>query len=160
MLALRRTLVSPRFALFVRTLVGVCLMACIGPLSAFAVNLNEAPGSPTNATFVGGPGGDSISAYSGDLELAVPIGPRWNLPGLSWGLSLNYSSKIWRLRSGLTIATELERRGAFGIGWRLTMGRVFQMCRYGCAGLNNLHYEDSNGTLHPIMIDPGTPGVP
>lgn len=127
--------------------------------SAFAINPNEAPGEPTNAVLLGGPGADAISVYSGDLELSVPIGPTWELPGMSWGLSLNYSSKLWRLWTNQAEtggAGTLGRRGPYGVGWRLTMGRVFLSCRHDCDLWNPLYYEDSRGTLHPIHLNTTT----
>jgi hypothetical protein len=52
----------------------------------------------------------------------------------------------------LTATKDLERRGAYGIDWRLTMGHVTQMGRYACAGLNNLLYEDAWRTLLLILL--------
>lgn len=133
-----------------------CFLLFASPSPATAMNVNEATGEPTNVSQIAGSIGDSISPYSGDLEISVPIGPKWELPGMSWGLNLRYSSKIWRLWQ-LQLPNDertLGRRGPVGVGWRLTMGRVVPICRYGCGPLDPLYYEDSAGTLHRIQFDP------
>jgi hypothetical protein len=134
--------------------------------TAVGVGPDDARGSPTHMTQVQGPGGDSVSAYSGNLELAVPIGPSWELPGMSWGLTLRYSSNIWRLwtdpNTGVVPPGTLARRGPFGVGWLLTMGRVFRSCRDRCEPREPLLFEDAQGTLHPIVLDKDAvaPGAP
>jgi hypothetical protein len=134
----------------------VCLVAVLAfaAVPAIAGNPNEAMGFPTDSVMIGGPGGDSISAYNGSLELGIPIGPTWKLPGMSWGLTLHYSSKVWRVQEGTSNDGTLARRGPFGVGWVMTMGRVFTPCREGCPPTNEMAYEDSSGTLHPFKLDP------
>src|SRR5258706_1239702 len=137
-----------------RALLVVLVLICAS-FHSYATNANDATGAPTNITQLFGPGGDTISAYSGDMEIAIPIGQTWELPGLSWGLSLHYSSKIWKIGPPLvTNEGTLSRRGAYGVGWLLSMGRVFEDCRDGCnATLDKLVFEDQQGTRHPIYLD-------
>ncbi len=139
-----------------RGILCLLLVSLAGALPAIAGNPNEATGFPTHSVMLDGPGGDSISAYNGSLELGIPIGPTWELPGMSWGLTLHYSSKIWRIQEGRHIDSTLARRGPFGVGWILTMGRIFSACREGCNWTNSLAYEDPSGTLHPIHLDYGS----
>ena len=122
---------------------------------ARAVDSNEATGSPTHLTQLGGPGNDQISAFSGDMEISLPVGPTWELPGMSWGLSLHYSSKVWRETNNDPNGHPgaVNRRGAFGVGWLLTMGRVFYSCRDTCTLIDPLIFEDSRGTKHLIHLD-------
>jgi hypothetical protein len=50
-----------------------------------AVDVNEAPGDPTHALHLKCIGRDSISAYSGNLKISIPIGPVWEPPGCPGG---------------------------------------------------------------------------
>jgi len=135
----------------------VVLLVTASRLDAY--NANEATGLPTYSIQTGSTLNDSINTYSGDLEISIPIGPRWELPGMSWGLSLNYSSKIWRIwHLNPDPERSLSRRGAFGVGWHLGMGRVFQHCRYACGQMTGFYFEDERGTLHPIHLNLGLHG--
>lgn len=139
----------------------VCLAVALIATPLLAMNPDMAVGMPTNATQVSGPGGDLVSAYAGNLEIPISIGPTWKLPGLSWGLSLHYSSMIWSLwpnpnNSELALGN-IARRGPFGDGWRLTMGRVYQICLItGCPGIDQFYYEDPSGTSHQFLFDPNS----
>lgn len=77
-------------------LAAASLVLLLAATSALALNPDDARGSPAHAVQVGGPGGDMISAYSGNLELSIPIGPTWELPGLSWdGIGRYVDSPRW-----------------------------------------------------------------
>ncbi|MGH9869997.1 MAG: hypothetical protein ACREAA_17765, partial [Candidatus Polarisedimenticolia bacterium] len=100
---------------------------------------------------VGGPGGDFISPYSGDVETPISVGPSLKAGGgLELGLTLHHSSKIWTHASWLPNAG-LKRRGAFGVGWKLHLGRVYQACNGGsCSGTPEWVYEAPDGATHEL----------
>ncbi|MFQ5719264.1 MAG: hypothetical protein ACE5IK_06920 [Acidobacteriota bacterium] len=120
-------------------------------------------GFQSNHVFLNGPGSDMISPYSGDVETMVPIGPALRAGGgLKLGLMLHHSSKLWRLPilpathliemtpdpNTLIYDGILTRRGAFGVGWRLHLGRVYKTCSTGCN--DDWVYESPDGAQHPI----------
>lgn len=79
---------------------------------------------------------DSVDRYTGQLALAVPIGPRYDVgPGLSFQLRLHYSSGVWG--NGWPWAVYqvgqppeppllLQGDGSSGLGWRLSLGQVVE----------------------------------
>ncbi len=143
---------------FLLALVGSAAWAPTGASQSF----EEGGGFQSNHLFLNGPGGDSISPFSGDLELVVPIGPTLRAGGsLELGLSLHYSSKIWRVWSSVEQERHVTGRGPFGLGWKLHVGRVFSSCRNGCnydfglVGDKEWIYESPDGAEHPIAY-----GVP
>ncbi|HKZ19229.1 MAG TPA: RHS repeat-associated core domain-containing protein [Acidimicrobiia bacterium] len=99
---------------------------------------------------IGGPGGDFISPFSGDVETAISIGPTLKAGGgLELGLTLHHSSKIWVSSDWLEESTALKRRGAFGVGWKMHLGRVYQACDGGnCSGIGKFVYESPDGAQH------------
>jgi RHS repeat-associated protein len=135
----------------------VALLMLVGSyvLAGTGQRAEEGSGFQTNHLFLEGPGGDSISPFSGDAETVINIGPTLQAGGgLSLGLTLHHSTKIWtRWDSNATRA--LKRKGPFGVGWRLHLGRVYLSQRN---GQFEWIYESSDGAQHPIMFNTSTGG--
>src|SRR5262249_32271624 len=83
---------------------------------------------------------DHVNIFNGNLIVSLSVGPRFTLNGgMTYGLSLTYNSKIWRIRSGSVPPppdafdelprtvwhTEIHRHYNCGLGWQLGMGRLY-----------------------------------
>ena len=83
-------------------------------------------------------GVDNVNLFSGELHLAVPLGPEYPLSsGLKWRLTAHYSSKLWHMWLGecggsgscpgrLEYAHRAQLAGTstLGTGWILELGSV------------------------------------
>ncbi|MCE7957663.1 MAG: hypothetical protein DYH06_06945 [Acidobacteria bacterium ACB2] len=77
-------------------------------------------------------GVDSVNVFSGDLNLAIPLGPEYPLsPGLTWQLKAYYTAKHWQMESypaagGESTCTYSNVLGTptLGTGWTLDLGHV------------------------------------
>ncbi|MEM7483481.1 MAG: RHS repeat-associated core domain-containing protein [Acidobacteriota bacterium] len=71
---------------------------------------------------------DSVNLFTGALQLTLPIGPRTPVSGgLSYGLTLAHSSKLWDLGTRRRGDYEMleaypNREGNAGLGWMLSVG--------------------------------------
>ena len=110
-------------------------------------------GFQANQFYLDGIGGDSISAYSGAAETPIKIGPTLRAGGgLELGLTLHHSSKIWHRNDRINNPhNALQRRGPFGVGWRLHVGRLYDSVTAGFV------YESPDGAQHPIKYFVDTP---
>ncbi|MCU1231254.1 MAG: hypothetical protein JWO97_4138 [Acidobacteria bacterium] len=135
---------------------------------------------------------DSINAFNGNLTMTIPIGQEYPLAeGFSYRLTLYSNSNIWdslvvdppsappnasvsgRMQSnasglcdgsnGVTVALP-NRRANAGLGWTLTLGRLYDPGEVSRGGAGGFMYESPDGSehifapkLHPN--DPETPGV-
>jgi FG-GAP-like repeat/RHS Repeat len=74
---------------------------------------------------------DNINLFNGNLTVTLPIGQRYRVNGnLSYGLTLIYSGNVWDTveldpTAGGQTRTYPSRRSNAGIGWYLTLGRLF-----------------------------------
>jgi hypothetical protein len=123
----------------------------INAASASGKSAEEGSGFQPGHTLIDGPGGDFISPFSGDVETVIDIGPTLQAGGgLELGLKLHHSSKIWVSTVYRDPNSALRRRGAFGVGWRMHLGRVYQSCDGDCSGIPRLVYESPDGAQHEI----------
>lgn len=148
-------------------LIASVLPMCLVFTAASAADSRQAEeggGFIPGQTLVGGPGGDFISPFSGDVETVIDIGPALQAGGgLKLGLSLQYSSKIWITASAFEPSAALKRRGAFGVGWKMHLGRVFQACHaLNCSGPPKWVYESPDGAEHELFypMDAAPDGQP
>jgi RHS repeat-associated protein len=111
----------------------------------------EGGGFQPGHTLLNGPGGDFISPFSGDVETVIDIGPALKAGGgLDLSLRLHHSSKIWTSADWLP-DLGMKRRGAFGVGWKLHLGRLYQTCENGgCSGIPRWVYESPDGAQHEV----------
>jgi RHS repeat-associated protein len=131
-------------------------MTWIGPVSA--QNENETVGFQINHIFEGGQFGEDIDILNGGLNLTLPIGQRYQVnQSLGYGLTLNYSSKIYRA-DGLQGLNRLVRVGNVGLGFGLNLGRIYRdVATIGVTGANTgeckWYYVSPDGNEHPIYDD-------
>lgn len=73
---------------------------------------------------------DSVSTFSGNLNLRVPIGQEYVVrPGFSYQFMLSYNSKIWdfyteRTLDGTLRQSKTENASNAGLGWLLSIGQI------------------------------------
>ena len=128
-------------------------MCCLSGALRADDQANAGGGFQANQFYIDGIGGDSISAFSGSAETPIKIGPTLRAGGgLELGLTLHHSSKIWhRTNRGVNnVYFALKRRGPFGVGWRLHVGRLYE-------SFAGLVYESPDGAQHPILFGVQTP---
>ncbi len=72
---------------------------------------------------------ESVNLFNGNLHLAVPLGFSYPLGGgLAYGFALHYNSNVWELEDGSpagSVAANPEPFSNAGLGWILTLGRIF-----------------------------------
>jgi hypothetical protein len=77
---------------------------------------------------------DQVNLFNGNLSLAIPIGGTYHADGaLTYGLTLSYNAKIWEIYhttpsfpgGSLIPAAKLNDQDNAGIGWQLSLGRLF-----------------------------------
>lgn len=112
---------------------------------------------------------DNVNLFNGNLTVTVPIGPRYHVRGaLSYGLTLVYSGNAWEFLDGYTSATSsytpgqnitvANRRSNAGVGWTLSLGRLFPRNQYPVQESALWQYETPDGGLHefrPTVVTPG-----
>ncbi|MBI3450206.1 MAG: hypothetical protein HY049_14980 [Acidobacteria bacterium] len=121
MLSLPRRLTQP---LCPSIAVPALILAWACSTASAVLNDNTVRGAATNHVFSSALG-DSVDALSGQLTFQIPIGPAEVVsPSLSYQLSLNYSSKVWRYLGSPWYHSTLESRGQAGVGFTLELGHV------------------------------------
>jgi len=146
------------------------LMLCAGAssLTAQTADPNTERGiTPGKAYAAGEP--DTINLFNGNLNLTIPIGQSYHVGGdFSYGLALNYGGNSWehgtriyetwfpgQSESGYRTFTYSwsfpSRRSNAGLGWMLTLGKLYS--KYGCgfAGGCFTAYESPDGALHGLV---------
>jgi len=72
---------------------------------------------------------DSVDTFNGNLNIRIPLGNRYPVNSLNYGLTLVYNSKVWsyaevpRRGGGFASRAEANYRSNAGLGWVVTMGR-------------------------------------
>lgn len=143
------------------TLVGLTLFLTFS-VPAFAQNENETVGFSSTHVFDGGLFAESIDTLNGNLTLTIPIGPNYQVnKNLTYQLQLTYNSKVWEYmdRSGLNTKTKLWGQSPLGLGFGLSMGRVYRDVTYP----NDVrwYFQSPDGNRHdlgPGDCWPVTPG--
>jgi len=92
---------------------------------------------------------DSINTFNGNLTIRIPIGTKFPVNGLSYGLTLTYNAKVWdyRTENNEIHAYPSERSNA-GLGWLVSMGRLIP----GPVGnaYASSKYESDDGNEHGL----------
>ncbi|MEK6372844.1 MAG: hypothetical protein AABO58_09120, partial [Acidobacteriota bacterium] len=98
---------------------------------------------------------DNINLFNGNLTVTIPIGQRYRVNGnLEYGLTLVYSGNVWdepmdeQMSCGWRKRTYPNRRSNAGIGWLLSMGRLFPPNQDPLPGSDFWNYESPDGALH------------
>jgi len=106
---------------------------------------------------------DNINLFNGNLTVTLPIGQRYHVNGgLSYGLALVYSGNVWDTVnleplncSGTTkrvTRTYPSRRSNAGIGWLLSLGRLFPRNAYPIQDSLYWQYETPDGAVHSFHV--------
>src|SRR5437764_10060730 len=101
---------------------------------------------------------DNVNLFNGNLTVAIPIGPRYHVnANLSYGLTAVYSGNVWdsiqlfHCDSGAYQTKVVpNRRSNAGIGWTLSLGRLFQGNHAPMEETppGGWYYESPDGALH------------
>lgn len=106
---------------------------------------------------------DNVNLYSGDLHLAIPLGPEYPLSsGVKWQLTAHYSSKLWHMwlatcniqNESCPGQPEYAQRAhvagysTIGVGWTLELGSIRPT-----PGGNGATYKAPDGSVHFRMED-------
>lgn len=88
---------------------------------------------PNTPVYADGNGSDATSPFSGGVGLTIPIGQPFHVGGgLTWQLSLSYSSSIWRYTvssnqaQGEFVKAEIDNDYNSGVGWWLSLGKLYK----------------------------------
>jgi len=97
---------------------------------------------------------DNVNLFNGNLTVTIPIGQRYHVNGnLSYGLTLVYSGNVWDTvtndpKGCGNTSTYPNRRSNAGLGWLLSLGRLFPKNEYPVQESSNDNYETPDGALH------------
>ena len=111
------------------SLIALTLAGVLGAFPAVAQNENETTGFSSTHVFDGGYFGENIDTLNGNLNLTIPIGPRYQVnQNLSYQLKLVYNSKIWEFLDTTRTAarTKIWGESPLGVGFNLSLGRVYE----------------------------------
>jgi hypothetical protein len=97
----------------------------------------------------------AVNVLSGNLTLSIPVGPTYPVnEGLSYGLSLSYSSNLrrWVTRPLPEPGNQYPRgRSTVGYGWVMHFGRIAPNPeRRGTEGEPEFAYQDPSGAWYPL----------
>jgi hypothetical protein len=104
---------------------------------------------------------DNVNLFNGSLTVTIPIGQRYHVNGgLQYGLTLVYSGNVWDTIQNDVLAnvTYPNRRSNAGIGWLLSLGRLFPHNTFPIQESFFWNYESPDGALHgfPTLADQTT----
>ncbi|MEA2165773.1 MAG: hypothetical protein QOK37_3900 [Thermoanaerobaculia bacterium] len=96
---------------------------------------------------------DNVNLFNGNLTITIPIGQRYHVNGnLSYGLTLVYSGNAWDTvdvsPDASTVTVYPNRRSNAGLGWLVSLGRLFPANKYPTQESNFWNYETPDGALH------------
>jgi YD repeat-containing protein len=94
---------------------------------------------------------DNVNLFNGTLTVTIPIGQRYHVNGnLQYGLTLVYTGNLWDGVHPPTTApmTYPFRRANAGLGWLLSLGRLFPDNQFPTQESLNWSYESPDGALH------------
>jgi YD repeat-containing protein len=123
--------------------------------SLFAEHPNEARGFSADRVYSVNDV-DSVNAFNGNLIVRIPIGPEYKVNGqLSYRLSLTYNSHLWHFLD-TTSADDVNtvytanspRTDNAGLGWRLSLGKLYQPNDLDIVDNGTWVYHGSDGSEH------------
>src|SRR6185436_10086336 len=93
---------------------------------------------------------DAINPFNGNLTLSMALGSYPVGPQLSFQLTLYYNSQVWEvLNDGNGVTTAVPARSDnSGLGWRLSLGQLFQPGWSEVADSNRWIYVAPDGSRH------------
>jgi len=96
---------------------------------------------------------DNVNLFNGNLTVTIPIGQRYHVNGgLQYGLTLVYSGNSWDVVdeaiAGRDGTIYPNRRSNAGLGWLVSMGRLFPPNQYPTQESPSWSYETPDGALH------------
>jgi hypothetical protein len=105
-----------------------------------------------------GTGIDSISPYNGGLTVSIPLGDRYPVSaGLGYGLRLTYNSHLWNYETvwagGFFTEAEPQRNVTAGLGWLVTMGKIYSPNSPPFNPSGNWVYLTPDGGAHSFWDD-------
>ncbi len=106
---------------------------------------------------------DNINLFNGNLTVTLPIGQRYHVNGgLGYGLTLVYSGNVWDTVALESLAcngvtkrvtrTYPSRRSNAGIGWLLSLGRLFPKNTWPIQDSQYWQYETPDGAAHSFHV--------
>jgi len=104
----------------------LALPVLVLPAEGFQENVGFSP----NHYFESGQFGENVDVTTGNLAITTPIGPTYDINGLSFGVTLTYNAKLWQYVNS-NLATEtlrqpyLKSNSKFGAGWTYHAGRIY-----------------------------------
>src|SRR3954453_5969413 len=141
----------------------ICLFVAAATTLLAQQHPNVARGFDIGRTFQMN-GIDNVNLFNGSLTVTIPIGQRYHVNGnLQYGLTLVYNSNVWDTGPvsppGTTYPTYPSRRSNAGIGWLLSLGRLFPNGQAPLLEKYDWNYESPDGALHQF-VGSGTQGAP
>lgn len=97
---------------------------------------------------------DTINAFNGNLILSIPLGNSYPIGGgLSYQLSLNSNANLWESEESGTYNPRRfimypHRRANAGIGWTVSLGRLYHPEHTAVRETNEWTYEGPDGADH------------
>lgn len=104
---------------------------------------------------------DNVNLFNGSLTLTIPIGQRYHVNGgMGYGLTLVYSGNVWDTfqDDGNNFVTYPNRRSNAGIGWLLSLGRLFAKNQFPTQESFDWSYESPDGAIHGFQCSGLSPG--
>lgn len=106
-------------------------------------------------------GTDNVNIYSGDLGIAIPLGPEYRASAtFSWQLKAYYSAKLWTFYSCTTPAYAepfgiqiINGAPTLGAGWTLDPGFLRAYPGAGPGGSTLLFYHSPDGGQHEFKSE-------
>ena len=124
-------------------------LGAVATRPALAEIQNDAIGFSSNHVFASGESGEHIDVMSGNMSLAIPIGPSYKLnDNFGYGLTLYYNSKIWEhdCPQGYGVphpcAGNLPAYDTYGLGFSLLPGRVY-------------HHDHDKNHVYRLQLEDG-----
>jgi YD repeat-containing protein len=106
---------------------------------------------------------DDVNLFNGSLTVTIPVGQRYHVNGnLQYGLTLVYNSNVWDTiqDNGTNFTTYPNRRSNAGIGWLLSLGRLFPKQTFPVQESIDWNYESPDGALHDFVCSGLSPSCP
>jgi YD repeat-containing protein len=110
---------------------------------------------------------DNVNLFNGSLTVTIPIGQRYHVNGgLGYGLTLIYNSNLWDTVENDTTfnpsqtRTYPNRRSNAGMGWLLSLGRLFPPNQFPVQESGSWNYETADGALHDFGVSSQTGAGP
>src|SRR5436305_179621 len=100
---------------------------------------------------------DNLNIFNGNLTVTIPIGQRYHVNGnLQYGLTLVYSGNVWDIVDEAILGRDgtiyPNRRSNAGLGWLVSLGRLFPPNQFPTQESQLWSYETPDGALHSLHV--------